>query len=92
MPAGRDDLGDQLLVEDEVVAVEPVRDRLEEPPRVGPQARVVLGQAETEGDVLEDRQEAVADVLPARHAAGQRVAEEAAAEHQVAPRRGGSAR
>ena len=27
----RHDLGDELLVEDEVVAVEPVRDRLEEP-------------------------------------------------------------
>ena len=61
-----------------------VRDRLEQPPAVGPQAGVVLGQAEPEGEVLDDRQEAVADVLPARHAAGQRVAEEPAAEHQVA--------
>ena len=58
---GRHDLGDQLLVEHEVVAVEAVRDRLEQVPAVGPQARVVLRQVEAEGRVLEAGQEAVAD-------------------------------
>src|SRR3954447_8715076 len=53
----RDDLGDQLLVEDEVVAVELVRDRLEEAPAVGPEAGVVLREAEAEGDVLDGREE-----------------------------------
>ena len=57
-------------------------------PAVGAQAGVVLGQVEPEGDVLDRRQESVADVLPARHAAGQRVAEEAAAEHEVVRARG----
>ena len=81
---GRHDLGDQLLVEHEVVAVEVVRDGLEQVPAVGAQARVVFGQVEPEGQVLEAGQEPVADVLPARHPAGQRVAQEPAAEHQVA--------
>src|SRR5262245_33453023 len=48
----RDDLGDQLLVEDEVVAVELVRDRLQEAPAVRPQAGVVLGQAQPERQIL----------------------------------------
>ena len=47
--AGRHDLGDQVLVEDEVVRVALVRDRLEQAPRVGPEARVVLRQAQPEG-------------------------------------------
>src|SRR3954453_11562328 len=80
---GRDDLGDQLLVEHEVVAVQPVWDRLEQPAAVGAKARVVLGQMETEREVLEACQEPVADVLPARHATREWVTEESAAEHQV---------
>ena len=80
---GGDHLGDQLLVEDEIVAVQPVRDRLQQTPAVSPETRVVLGQVEAERDVLDGRQEAVRDVLPARHPAGERIAEEPAAEHQV---------
>ena len=38
---------------------------------------------QAEGEVLEPGQEAVADVLPARHAARQRVAQEATAQHEV---------
>jgi hypothetical protein len=34
---GGDDLGDELLVEDEVVAVEVIGDPLQEPPAVGPE-------------------------------------------------------
>ena len=45
---------------------------------------MVLGQVEPEGQVLDAGQEAVGDVLPARHAAGERIAQEPAAEHQVA--------
>jgi hypothetical protein len=80
---GRHRLGHELLVEDEVVAVAVVRDRLEQVPRVRPETRVVLGQAEAEDGVLERRQEAVADELPARHSARERIAQEAAAEHEV---------
>src|SRR5881392_1816905 len=43
---GGDHLGDQLLVEDEIVAVQPVRDRLQQTPAVSPETRVVLGQVE----------------------------------------------
>ena len=52
---GRHDLGDELLVEHEVVAVELVRDRLEQVPAVGPQPGVVLGQVQPEGQVLDAR-------------------------------------
>ena len=60
-----------------------VRERLEQPPAVGAQARVVLGQMEPEGHVLDAGQEPVRDVLPLRHAARERVAQEPAAQHQV---------
>ena len=80
---GSHGLGHELLVEDEVVAVAVVRDRLEQMPGVGAEARVVLGEAQAEDGVLEGGQEAVADVLPARHPARERVAQEAAAEHEV---------
>ena len=45
---------------------------------------MVLGQVQPEREVLDHRQEAVGDVLPGRHATRQRVAQEAAAEHEVA--------
>ena len=83
MPARRDDLRDQVLVEHEVVRVQAVRDRLEQPPAVGAQARVVLGQVEPEGRVLDAGQEPVGHELPARHAAGERVAQEPRPEHEV---------
>ncbi len=82
---GRDDLRDQFLVEYEVVAVQLVRDRLEQPPAIGAQARVVLGQVQPECRVLEGGQGAVADEFPDRHPAGPRVTKEAAPQHQVAP-------
>ena len=81
--SSRDRLGHELLVEDEVVRVEPIRDRLEQLAAVGPEARVKLRQAESEGHVLERGKKAVADVLPAGHAAGQRVPQEAAAQHDA---------
>src|SRR3954470_18660987 len=80
---GGHDLGDQFLVEDEVVAVEVVWDRLEQVPAIRPQAGVILGQVKPECSVLDPGQEAVADELPAGHAATERIAEKAAAEHQV---------
>src|SRR5688500_3925462 len=61
-----DDLRDELLVEHEVVAVQAVRDRLEKVTRVRSQPRVILAEPQPEGDVLDERQEAVADVLPLR--------------------------
>jgi hypothetical protein len=48
----RDRLGDQLLVEDEVVAVQAIGDRLQQVAAVGPEAGVVLGKVQPEGQVL----------------------------------------
>src|SRR5450759_701357 len=45
-------LGHELLVEHEVVAVEAIRDRLEQVAAIGPEAGVVFGQVQTERDVL----------------------------------------
>src|SRR5213593_989387 len=81
-------LRDQLLVEHEVVAVAVIGDRLEEAAAVGAQAGVEFGQAETEREILDAREESVADVLPPGHATRKRVAEEPVAEHQFPLTRG----
>jgi hypothetical protein len=82
--ASGDHLGDELLVEHEVIAVEAIWDRLEEVTAVCPEAGVVFGQVQPERPVLEDREPAIGEELPAGHAPGERVAEEAAAQHQIA--------
>src|SRR3954447_3537529 len=65
-PRGND-LGDELLIEDEVVAVEVVRDRLEQSAAVRPQTGVVFGQVKSKREILDGGQESVAHELPPRH-------------------------
>jgi len=63
-------LGEDLLVEDEPVAVAVERDRAQEVDGEGAVAGVVLGEAAPEAAVLEPGEEPVADPLPARHPPG----------------------
>lgn len=64
------DLGEDLLVEDEAVAVPVERNGAQEVDGEGPVAGVVLGEAAPEAAVLEPGEEPVADPLPARHPPG----------------------
>jgi peptidoglycan/LPS O-acetylase OafA/YrhL len=64
------DLGEDLLVENEAVAVAVERNGAQEVDGEGAVAGVVLGEAPPEAAVLEPGEEAVADPLPARHPPG----------------------
>src|SRR5262249_36962526 len=75
---------EHLVVEDEVVRGAEQRERREDLARERAVARVVLGELVAEEEVLDEREEAVRDVLPERHPALARAdAEDARAEHDV---------
>ena len=79
-----EDLGEHLVVEDEVVGVLEQRKRFQHLAREGPVAGVVLGELRAEQEVLERGQEAVRDVLVERHAALEGAGpQDARAEHHV---------
>jgi len=88
LPAASPDLPrlhQELAVEDEVVRVPVPGDRLEHLPGVEPVSGMELAQVLSEGDVLEDGEEPVREVLVARHAAGEGLAPgaDAGAEHHI---------
>jgi hypothetical protein len=80
----RDGLGDDLVVEDEIVGVALDRQAGEQPAAEGAQAGVVFRQFLAERNVLYEREEPVRDVLVAGHAASDGVLrQDARAQHHV---------
>jgi len=84
-PCSRGDgLGDDLIVEDEIVGVALDRQASEQPAAEGAQAGVVLGQFLAKRNVLYKREEPVRDVFVAGHAASDGVLrQDARAQHHV---------
>src|SRR6266851_7228347 len=79
-----DGLHEHLIIENEVVGILLERQRLEKAARKGAIAGVVLRQFVPEQQIFDSRQDAVGNVFPDRHPAGQRAdAEDARAQHHV---------